>query len=81
MDDWKRRESEIELAETQLVFVNLAAKWEITGQRDYALMRELNTAEKRLISLFCNGWGPRQLMSKGWSAYREHLLYHTKQLT
>jgi hypothetical protein len=81
MGDWNQREYAIELAEAQLVFVNLAAKWEITGQRDHALMRELDAAEKRLLSLFCNGWGPHRLMSRGWNAYREHLLYNTKQLT
>lgn len=79
MVDWTQRSYEIEFAEAQLVFVNLAAKYEITGQRDDALMRELNTAEKRLIQLFCDGWGPSVLMYKGWRSYREHLLYHTKQ--
>jgi len=77
MDDLGRREYEVEFAEAQLVFVNLAAKWEITGQREYALMRELDAAERRLISLFCDGWGPRPLMGKAWSAYRKRLLYHT----
>lgn len=75
MDDLERREYEVELAEAQLVFINLVAKWEITGQRESALMRELGAAEERLISLFCNGWGPRRLMTQAWSAYRHHLLY------
>jgi hypothetical protein len=81
MEDWIQRKYGIEFAEAQLVFVNLAAKWEITGQGDDALRRELEAAEKRLVQLFCNGWGSRTLMSKGWSAYREHLLYQTKQST
>lgn len=79
-DDLERREYEVEFAEAQLVFANLAAKWEITGQGEHALMRELATAEKRLVSLFCNGWGPRPLMAKAWSAYRHHLLYQTKKV-
>ena len=78
-DDLERREYEVEFAEAQLVFVNLAAKWEITGQGEHAFMRELDTAEKRLVSLFCNGWGPHPLMAKAWSAYRHHLLYQTKK--
>jgi len=80
MDDLERREYEVEFAEAQLVFVNLAAKWEITGQREFTLMRELDAAEKRLISLFCDGWGPRRLMAKAWSAYRQRLLYHTNRV-
>ena len=80
MEDLERREYEVEFAEAQLVFVNLAAKWEITGQREHALLRELDTAEKRLISLFCNGWGPRPLMAKAWSARRHHLLYRTNRV-
>jgi len=79
-DDLERREYEVEFAEAQLVFVNLAAKWEITGQREYALMRELDAAEKRLISLFCNGWGPRLVMTKALSAYRQRLLCRTNRV-
>ncbi len=80
MDDLERRQHEVEFAEAQLVFVNLAAKWEITGRREYALLVELDKAEKRLISLFCNGWGPRRLMAKAWSAYRYHLLYYANRV-
>ncbi len=79
VDHLERREYEVEFAEAQLVFVNLAAKWEITGQREHGLMRELDTAEKRLLSLFCNGWGSRPLMAKAWGAYRHHLLYQTNR--
>ncbi len=75
MGDLERRQYEVEFAEAQLVFVNLAAKWEITGHHEHALMQELDTAEKRLVSLFCNGWGPSPLMAKAWKAYRHYLLY------
>ena len=81
MKDWNQWRYEIEFAEAQLVFVNLAAKWEVTGQYDESLRHELDAAEKRLIQLFCNGWGSRTLMSVGWGFYRERLLYHTKLST
>jgi hypothetical protein len=77
--DLARREREVDFAEAQLVFVNLAAKWEITGRRDHAALRELDAAERRLISLFCDGWGSRPLMAKAWSAYRQRLLYPTNR--
>ena len=75
MGDLERREREVNFAEAQLVFVNLAAKWEITGRRDYAALRELEAAEKRLISLFCDWGGSPLLMARAWSAYKQHLLY------
>ena len=75
MGDLERREREVNFAEAQLVFVNLAAKCEITGRRDPAALRELEAAEKRLISLFCDGWGSQSLMVRAWSAYKHHLLY------
>jgi hypothetical protein len=80
MDELVRWKYEVEFAEAQLVFVNLAAKWEITGQGEHALLQELGTAEQRLLSLFCNGWGSPPLMSKAWSAYRHHLLYCTNSV-
>jgi|SRR5271156_4128275 len=73
-----RRQAELDLREAQINFVNLAAKWELEQNRGPALMWEVNEAELRLIALFMDGWGPRCLMAKAWSAYRRHLLYHTR---
>jgi hypothetical protein len=73
-----RRQAELDLREAQIEFANCAARWENEANREPSLLERFNEAELRLIALFMDGWGPRPLMAKAWSAYRRHLLYHTR---
>ncbi len=51
--------SEIEMREAQLVFVELESQWDDEGNRTFALMRELETAENRLVTTFMGEWRDR----------------------
>jgi hypothetical protein len=73
-----RRQADLDLRQAQIEFVNCAARREDKANREPSLMERFNEAELRLIALFMDGWGPRPLMTKAWSAYRRHLLYHTR---
>jgi hypothetical protein len=76
-----RRQAELDWREAQICFVNLSAAWEIG--KEYSVMRQLDVAESRLIQLFMNDddWhfsSTKEVKGKAWSAYRRHLLYHTR---
>jgi hypothetical protein len=51
--------SEIEMREAQLVFVELESQWDAEENRTYALMRELEAAEYRLVATFMDEWRDR----------------------
>jgi hypothetical protein len=64
------RMSDIEILEAQLAFLSLEARWAADRRGDIGLMRELESAEDRLISLFMNGWSDHATMSFAYSHYR-----------
>jgi len=70
--------SEIEMREAQLVFVELEKKWDDEENRTFALMRELETVENRLIAAFTNEWqdrgGDLKMMRLAYSHFRKRLL-------
>jgi hypothetical protein len=70
--------SEIEMREAQLVFVALENQWDDEENRTFALMRELETAENRLVATFMNEWrdrgGDLKMMRLAYSHFRKRLL-------
>jgi nuclear transport factor 2 (NTF2) superfamily protein len=70
---------DIEMREAQLVFVELEKQWEDEENRTFALMRELETAENRLIAAFTNEWqdrgGDLKMMRLAYSHFRKRLLW------
>jgi hypothetical protein len=70
--------SEIEMREAQLVFVELENQWDDEGNRNFALMRELETAENRLVATFMDEWRDRggnlKMMRLAYSHFRRRLL-------
>jgi len=71
--------SEIEMREAQLVFVELESQWDDEGNRNFALMRELETAENRLLASFMDEWreggGDLRMMRLAYSHFRKRLLW------
>jgi hypothetical protein len=70
--------SEIEMREAQLVFVELESQWDDEENRSFALMRELETAENRLVATFMDEWrdrgGDHKMMRLAYSHFRKRLL-------
>jgi hypothetical protein len=66
--------SDIEIREAQLTFLSLKVRWAADRRGDVKLIRELENAEDRLISLFMNGWSDHATMSFAYSHYRRALL-------
>jgi len=73
---------DIEMRESQLVFVELQCRWDAEENRTYVLMRQLEDAENRLIALFMGGWrergGDRRMMALAYAHYRRTLLHHAR---
>ena len=71
--------SEIDIREAQLVFVELESQWDDEGNRNFALMRELETAENRLVATFTDEWrdrgGDLKTMRLAYSHFRKRLLW------
>ncbi|MGA7293903.1 MAG: hypothetical protein WBW53_01275 [Terriglobales bacterium] len=71
--------SEIEMREAQLVFVELENQWDDERNRKFALMRELETAENRLVETFMDEWqdrgGDLKMMRFAYSHFRKRLLW------
>lgn len=69
---------DIEMREAQLVFVELEKQWDAEENRTFALMRELDAAENRLIAAFMNEWRDRggdiKVMRVAYSHFRKRLL-------
>jgi len=71
--------SEIEMREAQLVLVELQKQWDDEENRNFDLMRELETAEKPLIATFMDEWrdrgGDLKMMRLAYSHFRKRLLW------
>jgi hypothetical protein len=69
---------DIEMREAQLVLVSLQQRWDGKYNRSFALMDELNAAEKRLLALFSAEWekrgGDRRTINRAYSEYRKRLM-------
>jgi hypothetical protein len=69
---------DIEMRESQLVFVEFQRRWDAEENRTYALMRQLEDAENRLIAEFMDEWRDRggdfRLMTLAYSDFRRSLL-------
>ena len=69
---------DIEMREAQLVLVSLQQRWDGKYNRSFALMDELNAAEKRLLALFSAEWekrgGDRRTINRAYSQYRKRLM-------
>ncbi len=69
---------DIEMREAQLVLVFLQQRWDGGQNRSFALMDELNAAEKRLLALFSMEWakrgGERRTINLAYSHYRKRLM-------
>jgi hypothetical protein len=67
-----------EMREAQLVFVELEKQWDDEENRSFALMRELETAENRLVARFMGEWrdrgGDLKMMRLAYSHFRKRLL-------
>jgi hypothetical protein len=50
---------DIEMREAQLVLATLERQWDDDRNRSFALMEQLNAAEKRLLALFSGEWEAR----------------------
>ena len=70
---------DIEIREAQLVFVELEKQWDAEENRSFALMRELEAAENRLIAAFMDEWrdrsGDLKMMRFAYSHFRKRLLW------
>ena len=70
---------DIEMREAQLVLVELEKQWENEENRTFALMRELEAAENRLIAAFMEDWRDRggeiRMMRLAYSHFRKCLLW------
>jgi hypothetical protein len=68
---------DIEMREAQLVLVSLQQRWDGEHNRSFALMDELNAAERRLLGLFSTEWqkrgGDRRTINRAYSEYRKLL--------
>ena len=69
---------DIEMREAQLVLVSLQQRWDGEHNRTFALMDELNAAERRLLALFSTEWekrgGRRRTINRAYSEYRKRLM-------
>lgn len=50
---------DIEMREAQLVLVSLQQRWDDERNRSFALIGELDAAERRLLALFSTEWAKR----------------------
>jgi len=70
---------DIEMREAQLVLVELEKLWDAEENRTYALMRELDAAEHRLIAAFMDEWrdrgGDLKMMRLAYSHFRKRLMW------
>ncbi|MGC2247343.1 MAG: hypothetical protein WA609_12130 [Terriglobales bacterium] len=70
--------SDIEMREAELVLVELENQWDDVANRTFALMRELETAENRLVATFMDEWrdrgGDLRMMRLAYSHFRKRLL-------
>ena len=70
---------DVEMREAQLIFVELEKQWDDEGNRNFALMRELDTAENRLVATFMDEWqdrdGDLKVMRFAYSHFRKRLLW------
>ena len=70
---------DIEMREAQLVFAELETQWDGEENRSFALMRELETAENRLVATFMDEWRDRggdiKMMRLAYSHFRKRLLW------
>jgi hypothetical protein len=69
---------DIEMREAQLVLATLERQWDDDRNRSFALMEQLNTAEKRLLALFSGEWeargGERRVINLAYSEFRKRLM-------
>jgi hypothetical protein len=69
---------DIEMREAQLVLATLERQWDDDRNRSFALMEQLNTAEKRLLALFSGEWeargGERRMINLAYSEFRKRLM-------
>jgi hypothetical protein len=69
---------DVEMREAQLIFVELESLWDDEENRTFALMRELETAENRLVATFMDEWPDRgddiKMMRLAYSHFRKRLL-------
>jgi hypothetical protein len=69
---------DIEMREAQLLLATLERQWDDDRNRSFALMEELNTAEKRLLALFSGEWkargGERRMINLAYSEFRKRLM-------
>lgn len=69
---------DIEMREAQLAFVTLERQWDDDRNRSFALMHELDEAEKRLIAQFSGEWeargGERRMINLAYSEFRKRLM-------
>jgi hypothetical protein len=79
MDSGGQMTEDIEMREAQLVFAELERQWDVEENRTYALMRELEAAENRLIAAFTDKWRDRggdiKVMRVAYSHFRKRLLW------
>ena len=70
---------DIEMREAQLILVELEEQWENEENRTFALMRELEAAEKRLTAAFMEDWrdrgGDTRMIRLAYSHFRKGLLW------
>lgn len=63
---------DIEMREAQLVLATLERQWDDDRNRSFALMEQLNKAEKRLLALFSGEWeargGERRMINLAYSS-------------
>ncbi len=69
---------DIEMREAQLVLVSLQQRWDDERNRSFALIGELDAAERRLLALFSTEWqkrgGDRRTINRAYSEYRKRLM-------
>jgi hypothetical protein len=69
---------DVEMREAQLIFVELQMQWDDEQNCTFALMRELETAENRLVATFMDEWrdrgGDLKMMRLAYSHFRKRLL-------
>jgi len=69
---------DIEMREAQLVLATLERQWDDDRNRSFALMEQLNTAEKGLLALFSGEWeargGERRMINLAYSEFRKRLM-------
>jgi hypothetical protein len=69
---------DVEMREAQFVLVELEKQWDDEENRSFALMRELEAVENRLIAAFMDEWrdrgGDLKMMRLAYSHFRKRLL-------